>query len=143
MPERAVEVREEAVHQDHLRQPGLRGGIDRAQEQAIDDDDVGRLAPCLLHEVPADAGVAEHVQHGRELPVRRSGNGRIQRGRMAVRDEFGAGGLHLRRLPGVPEEADPVSLPQQLAADAQGRGKVAAGVERGEEEIRHHVLLKP
>ena len=61
---------------------------------------------------------------------------------MAVRDEFGAGGLHRRRLPGVPEEADPVSLPQQLAADAQGRGKVAAGVERGKEEIRHHVPLK-
>ena len=75
MPERAVEVREEAVHQHHLRQPGLRRGIDRAQEQAIDDDDVGRLAPRLLHEVPADAGVAKHVQHGRELPVRRGRHG--------------------------------------------------------------------
>jgi hypothetical protein len=56
---------------------------------------------------------------------------------MAVRAEFGARRLYGPGLLRVPEEADPVAVPDQFTGDAEGRRQVSAGVERCEEKIRH------
>ena len=51
------------------RSPARAGGVQRAEHQAVDDDQVGRLGGDRVEQVAAHAGVTEDAEHGERRVV--------------------------------------------------------------------------